>query len=214
MKTPGIDVRPLRMMQGGEDFCEVFLNDVRVPAKNIVGKRGEGWHVSRATLKHERMLIGDSAGAQLTFAGLVELAKRTQRGGRPATQDPSVRQRLAEIEGYLAAQEYASARMLSAIAKNRDASVLPEMLTAKLTATNIGQRIAKLAMDLLGERGLGEPAADEAEMGIRRFTDGRWVSQYMMSLSTAIAGGASNIQRNIIGERLLGLPRDQRPPGH
>jgi alkylation response protein AidB-like acyl-CoA dehydrogenase len=214
MRAPGIDVRPLRMMQGGEDFCEVFLNDVRVPAKNIVGRRGEGWNVSRATLKHERMLIGDSAGAQLTFGGLVELAKRTTRGGQPATRDPLVRQRLAEIEGYLASQEYAAARMLSALAKHRDANVLAEMLTAKLAATNVGQMIAKLAMDLLGERGLGEPAADEAEMGIRRFTDGRWVSQYMMSLSTAIAGGASNIQRNIIGERLLGLPRDARPPGH
>jgi len=214
MRTPGIEVRPLKMMQGGEDFCEVFLSDVRIPAHNIVGKRGEGWHVSRATLKHERMLIGDSAGAQLMFSGLVELAKRTLRNGQPATRDPLVRQRLAEIEGYLAAQEYASARMLTAIAKNRDASVLAEMLTAKLTATNIGQRMARLAMDLLGERGLGEPAADEAEMGIRRFTDGRWVSQYMMSLGTAIAGGASNIQRNIIGERLLGLPRDQHPPGH
>jgi alkylation response protein AidB-like acyl-CoA dehydrogenase len=214
MRTPGIDVRPLKMMQGGEDFCEVFLNAVRIPAQNIVGKRGEGWNVSRATLKHERMLIGDSAGAQLMFAGLVELAKRTPRNGQPATRDPLVRQRLAEIEGYLAAQEYASARMLTAIAKHRDAIVLAEMLTAKLTATNIGQRMAKLAMDLLGERGLGEPAAGEAEMGIRHFTDGRWVSQYMMSLSTAIAGGASNIQRNIIGERLLGLPRDQRPAGH
>jgi alkylation response protein AidB-like acyl-CoA dehydrogenase len=213
MRTPGIDVRPLRMMQGGEDFCEVFLSDVRIPAENIVGKRGEGWNVSRATLKHERMLIGDSAGAQMMFAGLVELARRTTRNGQPATRDPLVRQRLAEIEGYLAAQEYASARMLTAIAKSRDASAIAELLTAKLTATNIGQQIAKLAMDLLGERGLAEPAPGEAEMGIRRFTDGRWVSQYMMSLSTAIAGGASNIQRNIIGERLLGLPRDKMPAG-
>jgi alkylation response protein AidB-like acyl-CoA dehydrogenase len=214
VRTPGIDVRPLKMMNGGQDFCEVFFSDVRVPAKNIVGKRGEGWNVSRATLKHERMLIGDSAGAQLSFAGLVELARRTLRGGRPATQDPAVRQRLAEIEGYLAAQEYASARMLTALAKHRDASVNAELLTAKLTATNIGQSMAKLAMDLLGERGLAEPDAEEAEMGVRRFSDGRWVSQYMMSLSTAIAGGSSNIQRNIIGERLLGLPRDPRPPGH
>ena len=209
MRTPGIDVRPLKMMQGGEDFCEVFFNDVRVPAANIVGKRGEGWNVSRATLKHERMLIGDSAGAQLMFAGLLELAKRTPRAGKPATQDPAVRQRLAEIEGYLAAQEFAAARMLTAISKNRDATVIAEMLTAKLTATNIGQLIAKLALDLLGERGLGEPLPEEAEMGIRKFSDGRWVSQYMMSLSTAIAGGSSNIQRNIIGERLLGLPRDK-----
>jgi alkylation response protein AidB-like acyl-CoA dehydrogenase len=98
--------------------------------------------------------------------------------------------------------------MLTAIAKNRDATVQAEMLTAKLMATNIGQSIAKLAMDLLGERGLAEPSAAEAEMGIRAYTDGRWVSQYMMSLSTAIAGGASNIQRNIIGERLLGLSKE------
>jgi alkylation response protein AidB-like acyl-CoA dehydrogenase len=202
------------MMQGGEDFCEVFLNDVRIPAENIVGRRGEGWNVSRATLKHERMLIGDSMGARATFAALVELAQRTQRNGAPASRDPLVRQRLAEIEGYLATQEYAAARMLSAIAKGRDANVAAEMLTAKLAATNLGQQVAKLAMDLLGERGLGEPGAGEADMGLRQFTDGRWVSQYMMSLSTAIAGGASNIQRNIIGERLLGLPRDAHPPGH
>jgi len=214
MRAPGVDVRPLRMMQGGEDFCEVFLNDVRIPTANIVGRRGEGWNVSRATLKHERMLIGDSQGARTMFAALVELAQRTQRGGQPASRDPAVRQRLAEIEGYLATQEYAAARMLTAIAKNRDASVAAEMLTAKLAATNLGQLLAKLAMDLLGERGLEEPGPGEADMGIRQFTEGRWVSQYMMSLSTAIAGGASNIQRNIIGERLLGLPRDQRPPGH
>ncbi len=214
MKTPGIEVRPLRMMQGGEDFCEVFFNEVRVPAKNIVGKRGEGWNVSRATLKHERMLIGDSAGARMAFDALVTLAKTTARGAQPASRDPLVRQRLAEIEGYLATQEYANARILTAIAKRRDADAIAEMLTAKLSATNLGQLIAKLAMDLLGERGLGEPNHDEAVMGIRQFTDGRWVSQYMLSLSTAIAGGASNIQRNIIGERLLGLPRDARPPGH
>jgi len=214
MRAPGIDVRPLRMMQGGEDFCEVFLNDVRIQAANIVGKRGEGWSVSRATLKHERMLIGDSAGARAMFAGLVELARRTQRNGQPASRDPAIRQRLAEIEGYLATQEYAAARMLTALANDRAASVDAEMLTAKLSATNLGQLLAKLAMDLLGEHGLEEPLPEEAEMGIRKFTDGRWVSQYMMSLSTAIAGGASNIQRNIIGERLLGLPRDQRPPGH
>jgi alkylation response protein AidB-like acyl-CoA dehydrogenase len=202
------------MMQGGEDFCEVFFDNVRTPAQNIVGRRGEGWNVSRATLKHERMLIGDSGGAKQLFEGLLALARRTTRGGQPATKDPLVRQRLAEIEGYLAAQEYAGARMITAIAKGRDMSVIGEMLTAKLYATNIGQMLAKLAMDLLGERGLEEPRSGEADMGYREFSDGRWVSQYMMSLSTAIAGGASNIQRNIIGERLLGLPRDKMPAGH
>jgi alkylation response protein AidB-like acyl-CoA dehydrogenase len=214
MKTPGIDVRPLTMMQGGKDFCEVFFDDVRVPAKNIVGKRGEGWNVSRATLKHERMLIGDASGARMSFEALVKLAQTTLRDGRPASQAPAIRQRLAEIEGYVWSQEYAVARMLTAIHKRRDADAISEMLTAKLTSTNVGQMIAKLAIDLLGERGLEEPNPNEAVMGIRAFTNGRWVSQYMMSLSTAIAGGASNIQRNIIGERLLGLPRDPRPAGH
>ena len=214
MKSPGIGVRPLKMMQGGEDFCEVFFDDVRVPAGNIVGKRGQGWQVSRATLKHERMLIGDSAGARMSFDALLKLARATLRGGRPASESPQVRQRLAEIEGYVWTQEYATARMLTAVHKNRDADASAEMLTAKLASTNLGQMIAKLALDLLGERGLAEPSPEEAVMGIRAFTDGRWVSQYMMSLATAIAGGASNIQRNIIGERLLGLPRDARPAGN
>ncbi len=214
MKSPGVDVRPLEMMQGGEDFCEVFFDDVRVPAKNIVGRRGEGWNVSRSTLKHERMLIGDASGARMSFDALVQLAKTTLRDGRPASQEPQIRQRLAEIEGYVWSQEYAVARMLTAIHKNRDGDAVAELLTAKLASTNLGHRIAKLAIDLLGERGLVEPSHDEAVMGIRAYTEGRWVSQYMMSIATAIAGGASNVQRNIIGERLLGLPRDPRPAGH
>ena len=83
MKTPGIDVRPLAMMQGGVDFCEVFFDGARIPAQNIVGQRGEGWKVSRSTLKHERMLIGDSTGARMAFDALVALA-RAGAARRPA----------------------------------------------------------------------------------------------------------------------------------
>src|SRR5262249_22539305 len=115
MSTPGITVRPLTMMQGGQDFCEVFFDGARIPAENIVGRRGEGWKVPRSTLKHERMLIGDSAIVRITFDALVALARRVQRDGRPALAQPLVRQRLAEIAGYLAAQEWAVARMLTAI---------------------------------------------------------------------------------------------------
>jgi alkylation response protein AidB-like acyl-CoA dehydrogenase len=214
MKTPGIDARPLTMMQGGVDFCEVFLDGVRIPAKNIVGRRGEGWKVSRSTLKHERMLIGDSTGTRMTYDALIALAKEVQRGGRPAIQDPAVRQRLAEAAGWVAAQEWSVARMLTAIHKNEDAKAMSELLMAKLFSTDTQQRLAKLALDLIPEDGLRAPAGDDVVMGIKPFTRGRWVSQYMFSLAGAIAGGTSNVQRNIIGERVLGLPRDQRPPGH
>ncbi len=214
MDTPGIDARPLTMMQGGIDFCEVFFNDVRIPAENIVGARGEGWKVTRATLKHERMLIGDSTGARMSYDALVSLARRVQRGGRPAIEDPGVRQRLAEAAGYVAAQEWSVARMLTAIHKNEDAKVMSELLMAKLYSTDSQQRIAQLALDLIPEEGLVEPEGDDVVMGIKPYTRGRWVSHYMFSLASAIAGGASNVQRNIIGERLLGLPRDLRPPGH
>jgi alkylation response protein AidB-like acyl-CoA dehydrogenase len=213
MKTPGIEVRPLTMMQGGQDFCEVFFDGVRIPAKNIVGRRGDGWRVSRSTLKHERMLIGDTHGARVAFDALVALAREVERDGRPAIAHPAVRQRLAEIAGYLATHEWAVARMLTAIHQNRDLEVLSELLMTKLFGTNLQQMIAKLALELIPEAGLAEPARDEVGMGLRPFTRGRWVALYMFSLATAIAGGTSNVQRNIIGERVLGLPRDPRPAG-
>src|SRR5262245_49256452 len=172
MKTPGIDVRPLTMMQGGVDFCEVFFDGARIPARNIVGRRGEGWKVTRSTLKHERVLIGDSTGARISYDALVELARKVERNGRPALEDSFVRQRLAEIAGYVATQEWAVSRMLSAIHRDRDAQVMSEMLMTKLLGTNVQQMIAKLALDLIPEAGLREPAADEAVMGIRAFTPG------------------------------------------
>ncbi len=214
MKTPGIDPRPLRQMNGGMDFCEVFFNDVRIPAANIVGQRGEGWKVSRATLKHERMLIGDPTNMRRGFTELVALARTATRGGRPALEAPEIRQRLAELDGYVTTLEYASYRLVSALARGEDAKVMGEMLTAKLSGTNINLRIAGLAIDLLQDDALVAPSEDDAALRARReYTRGAWVSQYMSSLGGAIAGGASNIQRNIIGERRLGLPRDVRPAG-
>jgi alkylation response protein AidB-like acyl-CoA dehydrogenase len=140
------------MMQGGVDFCEVFFDAVRIPAKNIVGRRGEGWKVTRATLKHERVLIGDSTGTRMSFDALVALAREVRRDGRPALEHPVVRQRLAEIAGYVATQEWAIARMLTAFHRNRDMEVLSEMLTAKLFGTNVQQMMMKLALDLIPTR--------------------------------------------------------------
>jgi alkylation response protein AidB-like acyl-CoA dehydrogenase len=209
MRSPGIEVRPLRQMTGGAEFNEVFFSDVRIPADSIVGRRGEGWRVSRSTLKHERNLIGDPRFLRNSFEAVVELARRTQRNGRPALEDAHVRQRLAEIEGYVSSQEYSIQRQLSASLRGAEADTLLPTLMNKLYSTDTGQRITRLAFDLLGADGLTAPLPDEYGMGSRVRTPGGWVAQYMFAIANSIAGGASNIQRNIIGERGLGLPRDK-----
>src|SRR5215813_6903723 len=105
MKTPGIEVRPLRQLTGDADFNEVFLDNVRVPAKNIVGRRGQGWIVSRSTLKHERALIGGGILTRRTLDGIIMMAQAVEHRGRPASKDPVTRDRLVQIEARLVAAE-------------------------------------------------------------------------------------------------------------
>ncbi len=205
MHQPGVEVRPLRQMTGHSGFNEVFFTDARTPKDWIVGERGEGWLVSRTTLKHERsglMNVGQATGQ---LPALVKLARRSLRDGRPAVEDPEVRQKLAEIEGYMKANEYALYYRATRGRKGRDAGRI--QLMAKLIRSEITQEVAKLAMELIGDDGL---LAGGGELGMReRPSDNRgWVSSYMGSLGGAIAAGSSNIQRNVIGERGLGLPRD------
>ncbi|MCP4004961.1 MAG: acyl-CoA dehydrogenase [bacterium] len=203
MHQPGIDVRPLKQMNGSADFNEVFLTDVRTPKDWIVGKRGEGWLVSRTTLKHERNMIGNAEQSALMFAGLVDLARKTQRNGRSALQDPSVRQHLVEIEGRIKAHQYSGHRQLTKAAKNQDPGII--QLMNKLNSTNIGHAVAKLSIELLEDDSLLEPGSrlPDSELDLSG-----WMNQYMWSLGIAVAGGTANIQRNVIGERGLGLPRD------
>jgi len=204
MKQPGVEVRPLRQMNGGADFNEVFLTGARTPKDHIVGSRGEGWLVSRATLKHERAGIGNAEVAVMTLMGVVHLAKTRERNGRPAIEDPEIRQRLAALEGMVRAHEYSGYRQLSRAARGKD--VGPVALMNKLVSTNIGSEVARIALDLLGDDGLMDPTA---QAGVDLPGPQRsWLSQYMYSLGIAIAGGSANIQRNVIGERALGLPRD------
>jgi alkylation response protein AidB-like acyl-CoA dehydrogenase len=206
MKQPGIVVRPLRQMTGGADFNEVFLDGARTPRDWIVGRRGEGWLVSRTTLKHERNSIGNAELARMQFDALVGLARRARRGGRPAIQDADVRQRLARIEGYVQSHVYSGYRQLSDDLHGRSSGTLA--LMNKLNYTNIGQEIAKLSLDLLGDSGLFDPTGHEREPGEPPQGAEGWLIHYMASLGVAIAGGTANIQRNVIGERGLGLPRD------
>jgi alkylation response protein AidB-like acyl-CoA dehydrogenase len=205
MNQPGIEVKPLRQMTGAADFNEVFFTDVRTPKDHIVGERGQGWLVSRTTLKHERNWIGAATQTTKLFDGLVQLARTTSRGGRRNIDDPAVRQRLAEIEGYVRAHEYSSYRQLTKNVKGEDPGIIQQM--NKLSSTNIGHRVAAVALDLLGDGGLLDATAIERD-GQRPTNERSWITHYMYTLAGAIAGGPANIQRNLIAERGLGLPRD------
>jgi len=206
MKTPGIRVSMLKQMTGTEEFCEVFFDDVRVPVENMVGERGEGWAVSRATLMHERALIGSSDRIERDFAQLVKLAQGTILNGRSAIEDPGIRRCLAEVQGYVATLTYSGYRMLTATAHGEFAG--PVMMMAKINSTNIGHMIAKLALDLIGDGALEEPT-DVVWAPVGDGTRKSWLGTWMWSLGIATAGGTANIQRNIVAERGLGLPRER-----
>jgi alkylation response protein AidB-like acyl-CoA dehydrogenase len=203
MRQPGVSVRPLRQITGGSEFNEVFLTGARTPRDWIVGQRGQGWTISKTTLKHERDSIGGAARTEDMFAKLVDLARTCERDGRPAIEEDGVRQELARIEGYVLAQRYSAYRQQSMQAAGEDPGLIG--LVNKLNGTQIGHRIAGLAQDLMGGAGLLSPG----EAGARRKGVERWNNQVLGSLAVAIAGGSSNIQRNLIAERGLGLPRSE-----
>jgi alkylation response protein AidB-like acyl-CoA dehydrogenase len=148
-------------------------------------------------------MIGDAANTVMMFQGLVALAKRVQRNGRSAIDDPGIRQRLVQLEGYVRSHQYSGYRQLTKAAKAQDPGRIG--LMNKLVSTNLGQEMAKIALDLVGDDSLLEPAG--RALGAPR-ENAQWIGQFMWSLGSAVAGGTANIQRNVIGERGLGLPRD------
>jgi len=200
MKTPGITVRPLRQMTGEADFNEVFFDEVRVPRTALVGERGKGWIVSRSTLKYERALIGDTDINRRTLDGLVMLARALDRGGRPAIEDAVLRGRLVEMETRLVAAELHAMRLLTMQARGEDTGLAA--MVPKLYGTQLTYDLARLAMDISGDAGALAPGESEAP------AMGMFVHAYLWSLGILIAGGTANIQRNIIAERGLGMPRD------
>jgi alkylation response protein AidB-like acyl-CoA dehydrogenase len=206
MHQPGIEVRPLKQMTGGSTFNEVFLTDARTPKDWIVGKRGEGWIVSRTTLKHERNSIGNAANTTAAFEALLRLARKSVVDGVPALAHPAIRQRIAALEGYVLSHQYSGYRQLTRDARGQSSGIITMM--NKLIGNDIGDLQARISLDLLGDDAL-LMAGERAEPGGRGPRNTRsWVTSYMSSLGGSIAGGTRNIQRNVIGERGLGLPRD------
>ena len=199
MRTPGIEVRPLVQMTGTHEFNEVFLTDVRVPAANVVGDVNDGWRLAKVTLGNERVsLSGEGAlwGRGPTAMDVVDLVRAA--GG---VADTVVRQRVARL--YIESEILRLIRLRTVSATVRGMEPGPEASVRKALADEHGQHVMELAIELAGTDGLlaatgpfGDPAG------------GMWSYGYLYSRALTIGGGTSEVQRNILGERVLGLPRD------
>jgi alkylation response protein AidB-like acyl-CoA dehydrogenase len=201
MQSPGIEIRPIKQINGVSGFNEVFFTDVRVPDRNRVGGVNEGWRGAITTLMNERASIGGGGAGGPDFADLVTLAKQTSWDGRPAFEDRSVRQRLASFYIRLKGLQYTGYRTQTAL--SRGAIPGPEGSIGKLVGAPLRQVMASFAVDLLG------PAGAMMEAGITA-QDGAWQQTYLASPGLRIAGGTDEILRNIIAERILRLPPEVR----
>jgi len=204
MDTPGIEIRPLVDMTGDANFNEVFFTDVRVPKNQIVGSRGEGWKVANTILKHERGSLADPNAMQQRLNGLVELLETETVDGTRVIDIPSFRDRLMKITGRVMAAKCNDLRLLSNNINKTGDSQLAGMVT-KLQGTELRHELEALAIDAMGEIGLAYGKTNEHLRG-----NGSWQYQYMYFLGLIIGGGTSQIQKNIISERGLGMPREPK----
>jgi alkylation response protein AidB-like acyl-CoA dehydrogenase len=204
MDTPGLEVQPLRTMSGdlGENsFNQVFFTDVRVPQANVVGNRGEGWKIANTTLKHERNSL--NANPEGTWMRLAKLMQNETVNGVSVMASPAYRERLMRLQARAFTMKHHGMRMLTCSLKEESPGVAG--LVAKLQNCQLNFDIAALAIDVMGELGvLYDHSKYERERGF-------WQSHSMFSLGLIIGGGTAQIQKNIIAERGLGMPREPRP---
>src|SRR6266851_4910042 len=198
MKSPGITVRPLVQMTGARGFNQVFFEDVRVPRQNIVGEKNQGWQVAITTLMFERA-SGHDRGLIKQIQELAALAKRVRRNGHSAWDDAGIRQRLAQFMMEAEAIKYTGYRQLTRQLKGLPPG--PEGSMMKLCSTELGLQIALFAMELLGPYSQIEHMAEFAP------DEGKWSHRMLAARGPTIYAGTNQIQHNIIGERVLGLPK-------
>jgi alkylation response protein AidB-like acyl-CoA dehydrogenase len=208
MRSPGIEVRPIQQATGESHFCEIFLDDVHVPAQNLVGAENQGWQVAQATLGTERGMTMLELAERLGHAALpwlVDLCRQPDWQGRHPLDDPMVRDRLAALEVEVAGLRSLCRRHVEAAERGdagpADASVV------KLHYSELLQRLTGFGAEVAGaggQRVLDKPISSGWESGA-------WVLDFISSWEWTIPGGSSEIQRNIIGERGLGLPREPEP---
>jgi alkylation response protein AidB-like acyl-CoA dehydrogenase len=208
MDAPGVSVRPLFDMTGSHTFNEVFLDEVRLPADNLVGRRGEGWSLAKVTLGNERVSLSGSGalwGMGPTASDLVDSVRGSERAAEPLLRD-----RLARvwIEGEIL--RLLRLRTVSAAVAGMEPG--PEASVRKALADEHGQEVMALARDLAGARGMLAEAGPASGGVATPWPDGLWSYGFLFAPALTIGGGTSEVQRNIIAERTLGLPHD--PPAH
>jgi alkylation response protein AidB-like acyl-CoA dehydrogenase len=201
MSSPGIDVRPLRQMTGESEFCELFFRDVRVPAENVLGKVNDGWNVAVSTLMYERGSYG--ARLHLLFKRninrLIELSRTFQKNGHSAAQDALTRQKLAQCYAEIEIMRW---NQLRAFSRMTAAGVPgPEGSIQKIFWSELNQRVQQIAQEMFGA--YGQLLAGDSHA----VDNGIWSYGYLRTRGNTIEAGTSEVQRNIIGHFVLGLPR-------
>jgi alkylation response protein AidB-like acyl-CoA dehydrogenase len=202
MTTPGIEVRPLKTMTGSAEFNEMFFTDVRVPQSAVVGGRGRGWFVANATLKHERGMLGDPNATEARLHSLIALMKEETIDGVRLIDDPVFADRLMQLQARVMSMKFNGLRTITASMTGESAGLAA--MVVKLQGCEINHQLAALAIDALGELGV------LYEDGPHLRAKGNWQRNYMFDLGLIIGGGTAQIQKNIISERGLGLPREPK----
>jgi alkylation response protein AidB-like acyl-CoA dehydrogenase len=201
MHAPGVTVRPLRQITGDPEFNEVFFDNVRVHESQILGGLNNGWQVGLTTLMYERLALGFGLQVRLRIAldGLVELARRMDKDGRVITKDPVMRQKIAQLWIETEGLKYTGARAITRLLRGEMPG--PEASTGKMIWVDTHQRLQELAMEIQGPYSQLTRGSDWAVEG------GLWLYTFLRSRANSIEGGTTEVQKNIIGERILGLPK-------
>ena len=201
MKTPGVTVRPIRQITQDRDFGEIYFDDARIPMANVIGGVDRGWHAAMTTLADERTTAYFDLPVrhQRILAQVVALARKTPRNGKTAFDDPLVRQKLAQCRIEIDAFRHAVHRTVSAKMRGEEPGAESWML--KVYWTEVMQRVSAVAVELQGQNGLLKKKSASAA------DHGHWPYYYLWMRSETIAGGTSDINRNTLAERILGMPR-------
>ena len=201
MHLPGVTVKPLRQITGDAEFNEVFFDGVRVPDSQVLGGVNNGWAVGMTTLMYERLALGFGLQMRLRIAldGLIEMARRAEKAGHAVTKDPVLRQKIAQLWIDTECLKYTGARAITRLLKGEMPG--PEASTGKMGWVETHQRLQELAMEIQG------PYAQLVKGSDWAVEDGLWQHAFLRSRANSIEGGTTEIQKNIIGERVLGLPK-------
>jgi alkylation response protein AidB-like acyl-CoA dehydrogenase len=213
MRQPGVEVRPLKQITGSAEFNEVFMTNARAEKADLIGRLGQGWEIAQTTLGFER---GGNSIARVTryasaFDRLIDATRKVRRGGKPLLEDPAVRAKLGKIYAELEVQRYAALRVLSALQKGESPGAASSI--TKLSYSEFEKRYYELCLEILGPYGqVTDGSLEESSLDVDSSSGVRsgWAYAFLWARAGTIYSGSSEIQKNVIGERVLGLPKEIR----